>query len=69
MYQCILTDFSHKAYSKVDFGCVKISDAIFSGQSLLLSTTMLNDNFHNFSGIVLVLVLRKIKEKFSIKPT
>jgi len=25
--------FSHKAYSKVDLGRVKISDAIFSGQS------------------------------------
>jgi len=33
----------YKAYSKVDFGHAKISDAIFSGQSLLLSTTVLND--------------------------
>jgi len=36
--------FLHKAYSKVDFGQVKILDAIFLGQSLLLSTTVLNDN-------------------------
>jgi len=44
MYQCILVDFSHKAYSKVDFGHIKISDAIFfSDQSLLLITTVLND--------------------------
>jgi len=43
MYQCILVDFSRNAYSKVDFGHVKISDAIFLGQSLLLSTTLLND--------------------------
>jgi len=35
--------FSQKAYCKVDFGHAKISDAIFSGQSLLLSTTVLND--------------------------
>jgi len=35
--------FSRKAYSKVDFGYTKISDAIFLGQSLLLSTTVLND--------------------------
>jgi len=35
--------FLHKAYSKVDFGHAKISDAIFWGQSLLLSTTVLND--------------------------
>jgi len=27
----------------MDFGHAKISDAIFSGQSLLLSTTVLND--------------------------
>jgi len=42
-YQYILADFLHKAYCKVDFGHAKISDAIFSGQSLLLSTTVLND--------------------------
>jgi len=35
--------FLHKAYTKVDFGLTKISEAIFSGQSLLLSTTRLND--------------------------
>jgi len=29
MYQCILINFSHKAYSKVDFGHAKILDAIF----------------------------------------
>jgi len=29
----------------VDFGHAKISDAIFSGQSLLLSTTVFNDTF------------------------
>jgi len=29
MYQCILVDFSCKAYSKVDFGHIKILDAIF----------------------------------------
>jgi len=45
MYQCILVDFLHKAYSEVDFRHTKISDAIFSGQSLLLSTTILNDMF------------------------
>jgi len=33
----------HKAYSMVDFGHAKISDIIFSGRSLLLSTTVLND--------------------------
>ena len=43
MYQYILVDFLHKAYSKVDFGHAKISGAIFLGQSLLLSTTILND--------------------------
>jgi len=37
MYQYILVDFLHKTYSKVDFGHAKILDAIFSGQSLLLS--------------------------------
>jgi len=42
-YQCILVDFSCKAYSKVDFGCAKISDAIFFESILLLSTTVLND--------------------------
>jgi len=45
-YKCTNTFkwiFSHKAYSKVDFGHIKISDAIFLGQSLLLSTTILND--------------------------
>jgi len=31
MYQYILVDFSCKAYSKVDFEHVKISDAIFFG--------------------------------------
>jgi len=36
--------FSCKAYSKVDFGYVKILDAIFLGQFLLLSTSVLNDN-------------------------
>jgi len=46
MYQCILADFLCKAYSKVDFGHIKISDAIFLGQSLLLSTTVLNDNMY-----------------------
>jgi len=30
-YQYILVNFSHKAYSKVDFRHAKISDAIFSG--------------------------------------
>jgi len=45
MYQCILADFLCKAYSKVDFGHVKILDAIFLGQFLQLSTTVLNDNF------------------------
>jgi len=35
--------FLHKAYSKVDFGHIKILDAIFLGQFLLLSTTVLND--------------------------
>jgi len=44
MYQYILINFLHKAYSKVDFGHAKISDAIFLGQSLLLSTTALNKN-------------------------
>jgi len=34
--------FLCKAYSKVDFGHAKISDAIFLGQALLLST-ILND--------------------------
>jgi len=43
MYQYILVDFSCKAYCKVDFGHAKILDAIFLGQSLLLSTTVLND--------------------------
>jgi len=43
MYQCILVDFSRKAYSKVDFGHVKILDTIFLDQSLLLSITVLND--------------------------
>jgi len=43
MHQCILVNFLHKAYSKVDFGCIKISVAIFLDQSLLLSTTILND--------------------------
>jgi len=28
----------------VGFGCAKISDTIFSGQSLLLNTTALHDN-------------------------
>jgi len=45
MYQCILVDFSRKAYSKVDFGHAKILDAIFLGQFLLLSTTVLNDTY------------------------
>jgi len=36
--------FSHKAYCKVDFEHAKILDAIFSGQSLILSTTVLNDS-------------------------
>jgi len=43
MYQYSLVDFSCKAYCKVDFGHTKILEAIFSGQSLLLSTTVLND--------------------------
>jgi len=43
LYQCILVKFSCKDYSKVDFGHNKISDAIFAGQYLLLSTTVLND--------------------------
>jgi len=30
----------------MDFGHAKISDAIFSGQSLLLNTTVLNDNVY-----------------------
>jgi len=34
-------DFLHKAYSKVDFGSIKILDAIFSGQSQLLSTLVI----------------------------
>jgi len=42
-YQYILVDFLHKAYCKVDFRHAKILDAIFMGQSLLLSTTILND--------------------------
>jgi len=43
MCQYILVDFLRKAYSKVDFGHAKISDAIFLGQFLLLSTIVLND--------------------------
>jgi len=35
--------FLRKAYSKVDFRHIKISDTIFLGQSLLSSTTILND--------------------------
>jgi len=35
-YQCILVDFSCKAYSKVDFGCTKISDTIFLGLLYLM---------------------------------
>jgi len=45
--------FSHKAYTNVDFGCVKILDAIFwAMQSLLLSTTVLNDTVYvkSFKG-------------------
>jgi len=34
-------DFSRKAYYKVDFGHAKFLDAIFLGQFLLLSTTVL----------------------------
>jgi len=47
MYQYILVIFLHKAYSKVDFGHVKILDTIFLDQSLLLSI-VLNDNNHNY---------------------
>jgi len=43
-YQYILVDFLHKAYSKVDIGHIKISDAIFLSQSPLLSTTLLKNN-------------------------
>jgi len=43
LYQCILVDFLGKVYSKVDFGHVKFWTPFFSGQSLLLSTTVLND--------------------------
>jgi len=43
MYQCILVGFSCKACCKVDFGHAKISNTIYLGQSLLLSTTVLND--------------------------
>jgi len=39
-------NFLHKAYSKVDFGCAKISDTIFLGQSLLLSTMIIWRNRH-----------------------
>ena len=35
--------FCIKSTLKVDFGHANISDTIFSGQSLLLSTTVLND--------------------------
>jgi len=42
LYQYILVDFLHKAYSKVDFGHAKFGQH-FLGQSLLLSTTILND--------------------------
>jgi len=45
-YQCILANFLHNAYSKVDFGHSKILDAIFLGQSLILSTTVLNDTIN-----------------------
>jgi len=45
MYQYILVIFLHKAYSKVDFVHVKILEAIFVGQSLLLSTTILDDSY------------------------
>jgi len=55
MYLYILVDFLHKAYSKVDFGCVKISDAIFLGQSLLLCTTVLNDMY------LLILKIKDLK--------
>jgi len=48
-YQYIQSFFSRKAYCKVDFGHAKISDAIFSGQSLLLSTTVLNDDNYGLS--------------------
>jgi len=47
-----------KAYSKVDFGQAKISDAIFfSGQSLLLSTTVLNDGVYITDGIELKVII------------
>jgi len=41
------SQFLCKAYSKVGFGHAKIFDAIFLGQSLLLSTTVLNDIVHS----------------------
>jgi len=49
LYQSILLHFSHKDYSKVNFGHIKILDAIFLGQSLLLSTRyyLYDDNSYN----------------------
>jgi len=54
----ILVNFLRKAYSKVDFEHDKISDTIFSSQSLLLSTTVLNDNW---------LMIHFLKEKLKSK--
>jgi len=60
MYQYILVVFLHKAYSKVDFRHAKISDTIFLGQSLLLSITVLNDNYNDDLYISLCVYLAYI---------